>query len=254
MGYRAAIFDLDGTILDTVEDLRLAMNYAMEKTGHRHDYTADDAKLFFGSGPREAIKRALTLEAGWGYDCLLDIGTEKERIPESVTTEEVLRIFEIYSPFYNAHNEDHTGPYPGVIELLARLKDAGITLAVVSNKPDVDTQKLINKMFPGCFDLIGGQREGIRRKPFPDMTDHAIEELGVERSETVYIGDSEIDFQTAVNSGLDCISVTWGFRSEEYVNSLGAKYVAATPEEVYGIICGEQEDIQTYDKTCSCKR
>ena len=238
MGYKAAIFDLDGTILDTVEDLRLAMNYAMNETGHRHDYTSDDAKLFFGSGPREAVKRALTLEAGWGYEGLLDIGTEREKIPESITDDEIKRIMTVYSPFYNAHNEDHTGPYPGIMEILGKLKESGITLAVVSNKPDIDTQKLINKIFPGCFDYIGGQMEGIRRKPFPDMTNRALEMLGLDRKETVYIGDSEIDYQTAVNSGLDCISVTWGFRKEEYVRSLGAEHIARTPEEIYDIICG----------------
>ena len=239
MGYKAAIFDLDGTILDTVEDLRLAINYAMKETGHRHDYTPEDAKLFFGSGPREATKRALTLEAGWGYDGLLDIGTEREKVPENVTDDEIKRIMTVYSPFYNAHNQDHTGPYPGIVELLERLRDAGIILAVVSNKPDIDTQKLIAEIFPGCFVYTGGQMEGIRRKPFPDMTNKALETLGLKREETVYVGDSEIDYQTAVNSGLDCISVTWGFRTEEYVRSLGAEYVATTPEEIYEIICGE---------------
>ncbi len=240
MSYKAAIFDLDGTILDTVTDLKNAINYAMKETGHKCDFTSEEAKLFFGSGPYEAIKRALTVEAGWGYDTLLDIGTENEKIPDSITLDEIKKIIDIYYPYYNAHNEDNTGPYEGISDVLMELKDSGIVLAVVSNKPDNDTQVLINKIFPGIFDVIVGQKEGIRRKPYPDMTLAVMDELSLEKNETVYVGDSEIDYETAINSGLDCISVTWGFRTKEYLRSIGASCIVDSAEELMGIITGQE--------------
>ena len=184
---------MDGTILDTAEDLRLAMNHAMEATGHRHAFTREDAYFFFGSGIRVAIRRALAREAGAEREALLVIGTPAEAEPTPQELCEMQRIQDAYLPYYSAHCAEHTGPFAGIPETLRALRASGIRTAVVSNKPDAATRKLAEETFPGLFDLAAGERAGVRRKPAPDMTLTALRQLGVRPEEAVYIGDSDTD-------------------------------------------------------------
>ena len=129
--------------------------------------------------------------------------------------------------------------YAGILELLEKLRTAGVKTAVVSNKPDIAVQKLVNDLFTGMFDLSVGEMDGVRRKPAPDMTEKALRDLGTtDKKEAVYIGDSEIDMQTAENSGLDCISVDWGFRGRKFLEEHKAKTIVSRPEEILPLILG----------------
>lgn len=241
MKYRAAIFDMDGTILDTAGDLADAMNYALEKAGRRHDYSEKDAKNFFGSGVQVAIKRALSFEEGMPEELLVRIGTPEEVLPKSVTDSLVMKIMDIYQPYYTSHCAVRTAPYPGIRELMLCLRKEGVITAVVSNKPDEAVQTLTEEQFPGLFDLAVGLTDQVRRKPFPDVTLHAAEKLNVSVEETVYIGDSEIDLQTAVNAGMDCISVDWGFRGKKFLEECGAETIVSNTDEIFELICGQEK-------------
>lgn len=149
------------------------------------------------------------------------------------------KIQEIYTPYYAAHCDIKTGPYAGILEVLEKLRAAGVKTAVVSNKPDIAVQKLVNDLFTGMFDLSVGEMDGVRRKPAPDMTEKALRDLGTaDKRKAVYIGDSEIDMQTAENSGLDCISVDWGFRGRKFLEEHKAKTIVSRPEEILPLILG----------------
>lgn len=239
MRYTTVVFDMDGTVLNTLGDLTDSMNYALEKTGHRHDFTEDDVRQFFGSGVTVAVIRALARENGTPLAELEQVGTENDSISAGIDAAEVARIQEIYTPYYAAHCDQKTGPYVGIPEVLRALREAGIKTAVVSNKPDIAVQKLVEDLFTGLFDLSVGEMEGVRRKPAPDMTEKALRDLGVtDKKDAVYIGDSEIDMQTAVNSGLDCISVDWGFRGRKFLEDHKAKTIVSNPEEILRLILG----------------
>ncbi len=237
MKYRAAIFDMDGTVLNPLGDLTDSINYALAATGHRHDYTEDLVRRFFGSGVTVAIVRALATEQGVPADALLQVGTDHDAITKTMNADEVKRVQDIYLPYYEAHCNDKTGPYDGIPEVLRRLRGAGVLTAVVSNKPDPAVQTLVKELFEGLFDLSVGETDGVRRKPAPDMTEKVLQDLGIARKEdAVYIGDSEIDMQTAVNSGLDCISVDWGFRGRKFLEDNHAQAIVSRPEEIADII------------------
>ena len=157
----------------------------------------------------------------------------------SQTPSTLQKIQEIYTPYYAAHCDIKTGPYAGILEVLEKLRAAGVKTAVVSNKPDIAVQKLVNDLFTGMFDLSVGEMDGVRRKPAPDMTEKALRDLGTtDKKEAVYIGDSEIDMQTAENSGLDCISVDWGFRGRKFLEEHKAKTIVSRPEEILPLILG----------------
>jgi phosphoglycolate phosphatase len=230
--YKAYIFDMDGTVLDTVADLKNAINYAFDQTGHKNDFTDEDAKRLFGSGVLVAFERGLALEAGASYDDLLLIGTDAASVASEETKTEIAKIQEIYSSYYPLHCNDETGPYDGILEVLEELKKQGLKTAVVSNKPDLAVQKLVDLYFKGKFDFALGDRPELQRKPAADMTNLCLEALGVSQQEAVYIGDSEIDMQTAENAGLDCISVDWGFRPKEFLVKQGAKRIISSPKEI----------------------
>lgn len=239
MKYRAAIFDMDGTVLDTVGDLKDAVNYTMERLGKKCDFTDADAKLLFGSGVRVALIRAFAVINGIasGYD-LLKVGTENDDISKHIDMEEIARAEAIYKPYYSSHNDIKTGEYPGITTLLKDLRKAGILTSVVSNKPDDSVISLSDNLFSGLFDICLGEKDGLNRKPAPDMTHKVLDELNVECRDAIYIGDSEIDLLTAENSGLDCIAVSWGFRSREFLKDHGAKIIADTAEDIKHILCG----------------
>lgn len=244
MGYKIAIFDMDGTVLNTLGDLTDAMNYAFKEAGYDAFFTEADTKQFFGSGVEVAIKRALAIIYGASFESLVAVGTKEEKLPEEITAEEVQRISTIYRPFYDSHCDIKTGPYEGIPEAIETLRKNGILTAVVSNKPDIAVQKLVRDDFEGLFDFSLGEKQGVKRKPAPDMVNHTLHELlrnaeeplNEVKKQAVYIGDSEIDIQTAKNSGLDCISVDWGFRSHDFLLKHGASVIVKSPLDMAGEI------------------
>ena len=214
MAYKLAIFDLDGTILDTLEDLADAMNYALGEHGYP-GRTIEEVRRFVGNGIRKLIERA---------------------VPAGLAKEEIDRVHETLSAYYQQHCADKTRPYEGVLPLLERLRAAGCLTAVVSNKADAAVQPLCRRYYNGLFDYAVGERTGIRRKPDPDSVQEVLRRLQVEAADAVYIGDSEVDIQTAKNAGLDSIIVTWGFRDRDYLESQGGRRFVDRPEEIEQII------------------
>ena len=229
--YKAAIFDMDGTILDTIEDLKDSLNHSLSRFGHRGDFTSEETCRFFGSGARTAVMRALLAESGASNEMIGLAGTpDAPELP--ISDSEVVEILRYYKPWYAAHCAIKTGPFPGIPELLRTLAKAGLATAVVSNKPDDAVQSLCEEYFPNLFDYAIGESAGIRRKPSPDMVWAALSSLGVRPEESVYIGDSEVDIQTAKNAGLACICVDWGFRSREVLVQNGAEMIVSSCDEL----------------------
>lgn len=212
MQHRAVLFDMDGTLLDTLADLRDGVNCILD----RHGYplrTTEEIRLFVGNGARELIRLAL---------------------PQGTPEETMEAVLEEYRTWYRDNSCVKTAPYPGVPELLEQLRKAGVLMAVVSNKPHAVTVQLAQQFFPGLPAF--GQRDGVPQKPAPDMVFHAMETLGVRQEETVYVGDSEVDVATARNAGLDLAAVSWGFRSREVLIAAGAQHIADTPEQLLGLL------------------
>ena len=207
---KAYIFDLDGTLLDTLEDLAAAVNYALKKGGYPERSLAE-VRSFVGDGMRLLMKRSL---------------------PEGVSEEVLDSAFKDFRDYYSVHYMDRTRPYPGIEEMLKGLKEKGRVLCVISNKADFAVKLLMDRFFPGIFSLVLGEREGIRRKPAPDSLLAVMDELGLEKRECIYIGDSDTDIQTAENAGIDHISVSWGFRTEEFLKARGAGKIVSSPEEI----------------------
>lgn len=235
--YKAVIFDMDGTILDTVDDLNASINYALKQCGHRHDFTRDQCRELFGSGVHTALQRALAIEAGEeDPEMLRLIGTPRRMTVPGIDEKEIERIEGVFRPYYLEHSMDRTGPYEGIMDLLRALRSRGIRTAVVSNKPDPAVRKLAEECFEGLFDVSAGEQPGIRRKPAPDMTDAALRQLGVSAGESLYLGDSEIDVQTAQNTGMDCVCVAWGFRSPAFLESLHPMALISAPSELFSLL------------------
>lgn len=212
--YKLAVFDMDGTILDTLEDLKDSTNFALEKCGYP-TRSYDEVRRFVGNGIRKLIERA---------------------VPEGLTTEQIDRVHEVFTEHYKVHCADKTKAYDGIKPLLEKLRASGVKTAVVSNKADYGVQELCKEYFDGLFDYAVGEREGIRRKPAPDAVNEALRVLGMSKSEAVYIGDSDVDFETAKNAELPCISVLWGFRDEEFLREKGATLFVHDPAEIYDIV------------------
>lgn len=215
MAVKAVIFDLDGTLLDTLEDLWASTNAALTQYGYPNR-TLAEVRAFVGNGVKNLMLRALGIQA-------------PEECPQF---EEVFAAFKAH---YALHNNDRTQAYPGIPELLARLKEAGIGMAIVSNKLDPAVEALSELYFADYISVAIGENEaaGIKKKPAPDTVLAALFQLGVCKEEAVYVGDSEVDIATAQNSGLACISVTWGFRDRECLMQHGAGRLYETPEEVW---------------------
>ena len=207
------IFDLDGTLLNTIDDLGYACNYALEQTGYpTYPIEAYPAKV--GNGINNLIRRALPVA--------------------EQTEENVLRVREYFVPYYNAHNCDFTRPYEGIEELLASLKAQGHRLAVASNKYQAATEKIVTHFFPGVFDVILGEREGVERKPNPQIVFDIIQSLSPFTSHLspLYIGDSLVDFETAKNAGVPFVACSWGFVARERLVETGIKTIIDKPEEL----------------------
>lgn len=216
MKYRAVLFDLDGTLLDTLDDLTDSVNFAMDGMGWQRRERAE-VRLFLGNG----IRRLMELCS-----------------PNDISEAEFERAFGLFKEHYDKHNQDKTKPYEGVTEIMARFKEKGIKMAIVSNKVGSAVDMLYDKFFKDYADLAVGDMPGFKRKPAPDSCNYAIKKLGVDRSKVVYVGDSEVDLATAKNAGLDCITVLWGFRDEDFLREQGACVFAATPEDVFKEVCG----------------
>ena len=211
MQKKLVIFDLDGTLLDTLDDLADAVNWALaqEQLPAR---TRDEMRAFVGNGIRKLIERAVPA------------GTEPARTD---------RVFADFKAHYADHCADKTQPYPGVIGLLERLRAQGIRTAVVSNKADFAVQTLCRDYFPGLVDCAVGERAGIPKKPAPDTVNEVLRQLNIPREQAVYVGDSEVDAATAYNAKMDGILVLWGFRDRQTLEQAGAKRFAATADELY---------------------
>ena len=139
-----------------------------------------------------------------------------------------------YRPYYNAHSHDKTRPYAGILPAMRRLREMGLRLAVISNKPDASVQRIAAMDFPGLLDFVSGEREGVRRKPWPDLPRLAADSLGVPLARCLYVGDSEVDVETAGNAGMDCVAVSWGFRTREEL--AGARVIIDRPEELVALV------------------
>ncbi len=230
--YKAAIFDMDGTILDTIGDITDSLNYALGKLGYKHDFTTQIVTEFVGSGINIEIKRCIAYQKGLDVDKLIEVGTENDPADDLVSDEEIEKVKEVLEPYYAEHCSIKTGPYDGIIDLIKELRERGSITVVVSNKPDEAVRTLSNEVFGGLFDISLGEKPGIARKPAPDMTDIVLRELGLKKEEVVYIGDSEIDIETAENSGVDCICVDWGFRGRKFLEARGAETIVERPADI----------------------
>ena len=210
MAYKAVLFDMDGTVLDTLEDLWSAVNVSLQR---------------FDLPPvsRETVRAGL----GNGAAHLI-----------SVCAPEPLRepVLAFYKPWYDAHCNLRTRPYDGIPALMARLRSRGIKQAIISNKPDPAVQELARSYFPGLLDSAVGESEVVRRKPNPDAVLSAVRQMGLAVGDCVYVGDTEVDLATARNAGLDCITVLWGFRDREWLEKQGARTFAGRPEDIVRLL------------------
>lgn len=208
--YNAIIFDLDGTLLDTLEDLADAVNYALMKN-EQPVRTIEEIKSFVGNGVRNLIIRAI------------------EQGEQNPAFEQIFQDFKAY---YGVHCNDKTRPYEGIMDLLKELQQEGFLIAVVSNKLDSAVKELCELHFKGLIQVAIGDRENQARKPAPDMIHTALATLGAEKEQAIYIGDSEVDIQTARNAKIPCISVLWGFRTRRFLDEQGAMLFAKIPEDI----------------------
>lgn len=212
MKYKTALFDLDGTLLNTLKDLSDSVNHVLKEFSYP---PVPEIKIrsYLGNG----IKRLLALS-----------------LPNDVSEAEFDKVYAAFMPYYLAHCGDFTKPYNGIEYTLKILKERGIKMAIVSNKNHVACEELKNKYFSRFIDVAIGENEsaGIRKKPAPDTVNEALRRLNAEKSSSVYIGDSEVDKTTADNAGIDCISVSWGFRDKELLDTLGSKALIDKAEDL----------------------
>ena len=214
MKYELAIFDMDGNILDTLEDLTDSLNYALSLSKYP-TRTLEEVRSFVGNGLRKLIERAT---------------------PSKTSKEALEKVFVDFTSYYPNHCFDKTKPYAGIIEVIQTLRNQGIKTAVVSNKANYAVQILCKQYFDGLFDFAVGEQEGVQKKPAPDSVNLVIDKLNAKYSDCVYIGDSDVDIQTAANAKIDCISVTWGFRDVDFLTEQGANIIVSSPEELLSIL------------------
>ncbi len=210
--YHTYIFDLDGTLLDTLDDLASAVNYALRTYG-MPEHSRDAIRRFVGNGVRMLMIRA---------------------VPDGEQNPKFEEVFETFRKYYMQHSLDTTRPYDGISEMLAALRQRGCRLAVVSNKFDAATKELCKHFFPNTIEVAVGEHEaeGIRKKPAPDTVIEALSQLGVSSNNAVYVGDSDVDLETARNAALPCISVLWGFRDRDFLLAHGATTFITSPKEL----------------------
>lgn len=216
MKKQLVIFDLDGTLLDTVADLANATNQALEQYGYP-THPVEAYYKFVGNGINKLFARALPTEAS--------------------NEENVLRVRSLFVPYYNEHNADYSRPYPGVVELLHTLQEDGVKIAVASNKYHEATLKLVHHFFPDIrFAAIYGQREDVPIKPAPDIVYDILRDTGISTEQALYVGDSGVDMQTACNAGVESVGVTWGFRSEAELREHGATHLVHEADAILSFL------------------
>lgn len=208
------IFDLDGTLLNSLNDLHACFNHAITSFGYPKR-TLNEIKSFVGNGIKKAIERAL---------------------PNQIEDSDLNKIVDYFRIYYKDHMLEYTKPYDGIIPMLKELKQKGYKIAVVSNKYDDAVKNLVKNYFGEYIDIAVGEGYGIRRKPEIDGVIEAINELNSNLKKAIYVGDSEVDIKTAKNAGIHCISVTWGYRDKDFLMSEGAEYFANLPKEIIEII------------------
>ena len=206
----AAIFDMDGTILNTLDDLMDSTNFALKNNGLK-ERSLEEIRFFVGNGIQKLIERA---------------------VPQGTSKEVFEKVFADFKSHYKIHCADKTSYYDGIPSVIQTLRKMGVKTAGVSNKADFAGQELVEVYFKGLFDVALGEKTGVSKKPSPDMVNAALSVLGVEKEAAFYIGDSDVDFETAKNSSLDFIGVSWGFRGRKFLENLGAKNIIDSPEEL----------------------
>lgn len=208
------LFDLDGTLLDTLTDLSNSVNFAL-KAHDLPERTVQEIRAFLGNGIRNLIEKS---------------------VPSNTTAEVLDKVFLSFKAYYLKHGLDYTTPYAGIITLLEELKGKSVKMGIISNKVDAAVQQLNSQFFAHYMDIAVGEKINVRRKPAPDSVLYAIEALGAKPETTLYIGDSEVDYETARAAGVRCVLVTWGFRDKPALQLLNSDYYANSPEELYNII------------------
>ena len=211
---RAVIFDLDGTLLNTIDDLAASTNAALAKNGMAQR-TTDEVRSFVGNGVRKLIERA---------------------VPQGTDEKTVETVLASFVEHYRAHDRDHTAPYPGIIALLEALNRAGVKCAVVSNKIEPSVKALCREYFGELVSAAVGDAQGRQTKPDPAGVQEAMARLGVEKEECIYVGDSDVDIYTGHNAGMRTIGVTWGFRSEALLREAGADHLCHSAKELHDLL------------------
>lgn len=213
---KLVVFDLDGTLVDSIVDLGNAVNFALKEYGlPLHPMSAYYG--FVGNGMEDLVRRSMG-----------DKGKDDELY---------IKVRKVFDEYYNSHCNDNTVPYEGIAELLKALSDKNIKTAVLTNKAQQYVGGILKKCFPDhSFAAFYGQRQGVERKPHPQGFELLIKELNVEKEDCLYIGDSEVDVKTAINAGVDLVAVTWGYRSKEVIINAGAEILADTPKEILNYV------------------
>ena len=204
------IFDMDGTILNTLDDICNAVNVIL-KNHNMPTHTVDEVKYYVGNGLYKTLERA---------------------VPEGTAKEIVDEMFPEFIEYYKKNSDNCTRPYEKIVDAIKAVRAAGYKTAVASNKRQEAVEELCEKFFADCFNVILGDREGINLKPAPDMVNIALDTLGIDRADSLYIGDSDVDLLTAKNSEIPVIAVTWGFRGEEFLKEHGAEYICKNPADI----------------------
>lgn len=216
MAYKVILWDMDGTTLDTLTDLRNAVNHTL-RLYSMPEISAEKTAHSLGNGAAHLIECA---------------------VPEGTAREVTEKILPEYKAYYDAHCLEETRPYPGILPLMEELRAAGCRQAIISNKPETAVKELAEHFFSGVLDLAIGEKPSVRRKPAPDMVLEGMRLLNAAPEECVYIGDTEVDIATAKNAGLDCLEVAWGFRSVEEILAADGERIAADTEELKQMILG----------------
>lgn len=214
MKYKTVIFDLDGTLLDTLDDLVTSVNEYLAASGHPQR-TREEIRGFLGYGAMELVRDAL---------------------PEPLPPEELEKAVEDYKKVYRRNMTDSTRPYAGIMDMLRDLNKAGVKTAVVSNKPDNSVVDLCREMFGGLVDIAAGDQPGYPRKPDPHLVKHVMRKLDADPATTLYVGDSEVDVETAKNAGVHGAAVTWGFRDRDVLEQQNPEYLVDSPQELEEVI------------------
>ncbi len=218
---KCVIFDLDGTLLYTLEDLKNSVNFALSKNGFK-ERSIDEVREFVGNGIENLMRKS---------------------VPQNTDENEFQRCFEAFKNHYRIHSEDFTKEYDGITDMLKTLKQSSVLLAVVSNKADFAVKSLCDKYFKGLLDVAIGERTGIKRKPCPDSVNEVIKLLDVDKKNCFYVGDSDVDVKTAHNAELKCIACTWGFRERIVLENEKPEYIIDNVKEILEIVGVNYESI-----------